>query len=766
MTDIEKNALGSERVTMLWLGAILAAAALVYARSLNYGLVNWDDGLARLDMYGGGLGARELWSILTPRLSTTYQPVRELTTAVTASLYPRWGWIPYHVVSVLLYLGSAAFLFFVLKKTLSRAESGLDSGGQALAALAGTAFFALHPGHAEVVAWTLGQKDALVGFFYIAAVYFHVRPEKPALRDMLATLACFLLALGSKPSAVSLPLVLAAHDFIFRPSSFRRPALKLNLALYGVLVLPALAAVAWFVGTTARTGAVLLEGGLMDRLGRTAAAVNFSALKMVLPVNLTMRYPAFSFGGATDPWLWLQFCLAAVLVVFTVRGTLRGRVWAFFCFWALLALLPNSNLVPIRIERADRYYYLSSMGFAGCAGWAVARLHALAGERRHVVTAALALAFAALALASFRQVGYWKDAPTAWGRVVSLYPDMSLGSVSLGESWLAAGQEDLALETWQPLLLHRPPNRLALNGTVRIFLRRGQTERAVEFLQLGLHHYPGDDGLSEMLALTYARFGNRRKALETVEAWKQSNPDSRRADIVLAGLHGAQGETQAAVEAMFSHLERNPRDIDAMTELAAILIGRGDHARAESLIDRADGINPARDRNRLVRAYLYSRTGRRREAFEIYSGFPVGKLDVRGLEYMGAWFFGAEDYERALGYFSEVTERHPTLATGHNNRAVTLESMGRLEEAEAGYARAVELDSSYADAWYNRGNALDALGRPGAARESYARADSLVGGRDPAIIEALLRVSRTLGDSLGAIGVERRLKGVSAAGDN
>ena len=67
-------------------------------------------------------------------------------------------------------------------------------------------------------------------------------------------------------------------------------------------------------------------------------------------------------------------------------------------------------------------------------------------------------------------------------------------------------------------------------------------------------------------------------------------------------------------------------------------------------------------------------------------------------------------------------ELAPQDSESHNNLGVTFEGLGRLEEAEASYRKAVKLKSDYYEAHNNLGNTLKELGRLKEAEASYRQA--------------------------------------------
>ena len=82
----------------------------------------------------------------------------------------------------------------------------------------------------------------------------------------------------------------------------------------------------------------------------------------------------------------------------------------------------------------------------------------------------------------------------------------------------------------------------------------------------------------------------------------------------------------------------------------------------------------------------------------------------------------------------------PDYAEAHNNLGITLQELGRLDEAEVSYTQAVALKPDYAEAHYNLGNTLKELGRLDEAEASYIQAIAL----KPDFAEACSNLGNTL----------------------
>ncbi|MEA2064345.1 MAG: tetratricopeptide repeat protein [Gemmatimonadota bacterium] len=758
MTDKKNN------LSRLCLVLVLLGTVLIYARTFDYGTVNWDDRLSRkYEQTGTRLGLDRLAGIITPSIQGTYQPVRELTSVLLARTSSPGTWWPYHLVSIALYLGTVLLFYLTLRLLFRRLGLTGEKGGGEWGALLGTAFFAFHPAHVEVVAWTLGQKDTLVGFFYLGSFYFYARPEGfVRRRDLIVSLVFYFLALGSKPSAVSLALVLPIYDRLFRPFLFERTHRLKLIAAYLLYFLPAAAGALLISLSTTRLS---LGAEPVEWIVKVAGAISFSAAKLLYPVNLCLRYPAFGYGGHDALRGFLLLAAAALIVFFTFRAWFKHKPWVFFACWALVALLPNMNLVPIRIERADRYFYLASIGFSALAGYAGLYLYCVAGRIAKTILRPLFLTvLLCLGVISCHQAGFWRDGPAAWNRVLALYPDLIIARVALGHSYVQQGGNERALEVYRPLLERSPPNVEALMGAAQVLHARGDTDGSLRLLRMAHSLSPTDYDLVEMLARQLIVRGDLFEAQPLARGWVSAEPSNSRARLLETEISLRLGDPASAAAVLDSLLESDPGNLGAECLRARMFLTRGEVDQAERLLLGLVEKNPGFRDAWMLLARLYGSTVRDRQAEDIYSCYSLLELDQAGLEFMGARHLARGDLDRALEKFLELLRRRPRMARGYNNAAVVYERMERYTCADSLYRKAIELDSAYVDAFYNRGNLLRLTGRPLEALDLYRRADSLAGGTDRAVIEKLADTFAETGDRRSARRCLERLKKLKPQG--
>ena len=92
---------------------------------------------------------------------------------------------------------------------------------------------------------------------------------------------------------------------------------------------------------------------------------------------------------------------------------------------------------------------------------------------------------------------------------------------------------------------------------------------------------------------------------------------------------------------------------------------------------------------------------------------------------MGVTLQNLGRFNEAEASYRHATTLVPDLAEAHNNLGNMLKDLGRFGEAEASYAQAIVSEPNFAEAHCNLGNALLELGRLEEAEASYAQAIAL-----------------------------------------
>ena len=548
---------------------VAALAVLPFLPSLNGQFLNWDDGINFVTNSGfRGLGWTQLHWMATTTLLGHWVPLTWLSLGVNYALggLDPWG---YHAGNVLLHSANAAVFYLVARRLLRAAwgaavpEAAL-TGGALFAAL----IFAVHPLRVESVAWITERRDLLSGFFFLLAVWSYLRAvsEAPAPRPgwRALSLAAFAAALASKASTLMLPAVLLLLDLY----PLGRRARGLGVLAREKVAYVALAALAGVIALIAlRSGWAMTsygEVGLPGRLALMTFSFTFYPWKWLWPVGLSPMYEL----PYTVRLLESRFLapLAIFPLVTLALIAVRRRWPAGLAAWVYSALmvLPVSGAAHAGFQMAaDRYSYLSGLGFALLAGGALILLQraGASGRLRPGLAAALmvtaALVVVVLGADTWRQNRVWRDSETLWRWAVDVDPECALCHNNLGSA-LAVGA---------------PPSPAAVAEAEAHF------RRAIELR-------PERDEPYNNLGGTLALQGRLDESAAAFEAFLKRRPNIGLAWASLGGVYVRQGRFGDAIPALRRSLQLNPALDGARKDLALALDGQ---ARSQGTAQRTEG---------------------------------------------------------------------------------------------------------------------------------------------------------------------------------
>jgi Flp pilus assembly protein TadD len=593
----------SEQTSRLvrWLPILAVVLAFVaFLPALRAGFVNWDDEASFLTNTAyRGLGWTELRWAFTTTLLGHWSPLVWVTWSLNwclGGLEP-WG---YHFGNVLIHSASVALVWLIAYRLLGvasgeSASSATTAAGATVAALV----WGLHPLQVEAVAWASARRDLLCGFFYLLAVLAYLRGIASGAaiegRWWALSLAAFAAALSSKSIAMTLPLSLLLLDVY----PLDRRGLGWLVLLREKLPYAAVAAAAGIVAflTRQETGNITgyAQYGPEARLALGAYAWWFSLWKFLWPTGLSPMYelpPHVEIAQAR----WLIPVLAALAVTIGLV-LLRPRWPAGFGAWtySIIVLLPISGAVHSGHQlTADRYSYLSSLGFAIVVGaalvWALRRAGPDPAWRwiRPVVWTAAILAVIALGTITRAQTGIWKDSETLWRRAVEVDPACSLCESNLGRVVARPGRFPEAEAHVQRAIALRPDRPGPHENLGAIMLAQGRDGEAEQHFRQAAMLEPDRAVSRNALGVALARQGRDREAEAEFREAARLSPRLVDAPANLGVLYARQGRLEEAIGSLRQALALDTRRPAVRAELGRALRGRAIELVRERRLDDAE----------------------------------------------------------------------------------------------------------------------------------------------------------------------------------
>lgn len=481
---------------------ILMAAA-VYYPALQNGFVGYDDSAyLAVDPTAGWMGPHH----------GQYTPLVFLSFALEKLFF---GMDPFffHATNILLHSLNTFFIFLIVGRL----------GAGTFTRILATLFFAVHPLHAEAVAWVTSRKDLLYAFFFFASFFYWIKwTGLCRIRYYVLSFSCFLFSLLSKPMAVSLPAVLLLYEIGERgPTGIRW---KEWVPFAGSALITLLAALHFHPASAAR---VWSAAGTSQVVYNISIAPFFYLFKLCWPVRLSALYPVtwdrWDFGGCIVVMIVLLTGVAAAIKKRT-RDPRTRRVMAAVAFY-FVALAPALPLFRVTHSPvADRYAYVAS------AGWCWAFAETLDGIRaglavspaaRFFLRAALITGCLSLATLTWVRSSVWRDTLSLWDDVISKYKNVEMAYLNRGEYYHQVRQYDKALADMGCAIALAPDRTHAFNNRGSVYYAIGDYGKAVTDFNRALELDPEQGGIYYNKARALSAAGRQHEALENFQKAKK-----------------------------------------------------------------------------------------------------------------------------------------------------------------------------------------------------------------------------------------------------
>jgi hypothetical protein len=456
----------------------LGLAATLYAPTLDRGIVNYEDPWLYRDNFvvqdASLASVRTIFcdlDVTSPAryaLAPEYLPIRDLSVMLDFAV---WGsWYPgFHLTNLVLYLASIALLYAMLD------AFGVDRTIVGLAVLV----WAIHPAHAESVAW-LSERKGLLGVVFACAAglgYARFRAGRSALWLVGAALATVAAVWSKAPAAFAIA-ALAGLEVVLpaRRVSWRRSLIGLGtLALVGSA---AFAPVVMMASNAEVIGGSSAVPG--NRLATVLGIHGFYLELGAMGLRNAVSYPIAKGGPSVFQIVLGALGLVAVVAALAPRlGRFRPPppLRAAAVLW-LFGWLPVSHLVlPLHmVAIADRYALFATIGVALAIAVGVRQL----GPRLQIFVGGAVVAIGCAR--TFDAQARWGSTLALWERAVDVSPDDGKAWSMYAEALSEAGEPELAEAAVEEGLTHTRAPRLLLRRAL-LLLDAGRRAEALPLFE-------------------------------------------------------------------------------------------------------------------------------------------------------------------------------------------------------------------------------------------------------------------------------------------
>lgn len=566
---------------------------LCFANTLGNGFTYDDNAIVRTNPRIRSLtNLREIWltdwwyervedePILDPARDRLYRPLTLFSFALNYAVH---GLRPlgYHAANVLLH-AAVCLLVWCFARRLANDD--------AVAAVA-ACLFAVHPIHSEAVAGIVGRGEILAAGFLLLGLLVLLRRGQPAGGRRAALAApLFFAALLAKETAVCFPAV--ALVTLHAANCDRRPPLRWWLTHLAWLLVPLavyfplryVALEEHFVRDKLISilFVPLHDADLAGRLHGPLTILGHYARLLLVPNRLSCDYGLGVFDPRQGPELMtlLGVASAAVLIVALLGYRRSAPTWRRLAllsamFLASYALISNTVLL-IGVSLAERLMYWPSVPVLLAIAVAVVTLWRKycgpggALQRRATLLCVFGvLLLLALGVRSVVRNSDWKSDERLFRADLQIYPDNAHLNNSLAQ-----------IVIWRANRTAEPQARAELIAEAQFLLERALRVES---------RYP--DALKQ-LGMVYILRGETERAVRYLESSLLLNPADKETQRLLVRLRGDVQATEVRAAELQREVERRPDDPALRLKLSEVLIGLGQNYEALQQCEQAVRLAP------------------------------------------------------------------------------------------------------------------------------------------------------------------------------
>lgn len=609
---------------------------------------------------------------------------RPLTQVMFAIEYQIFGLNPFigHFINVLIFILTSLLLYHILRRLLAPYNRSQWLGSLAFLT---TILFIVHPIHTEVVA-NIKSRDELMSLLgSLGALWFVIRyleTKKPIL--LIGIFSVFSIALFSKENAITFVAIIPFVLWFFYKSTWRE-----YLSITAPLIIASIAFIAirtHMLGGMFNTeiASEILNDPFINVPKSTAIATVIYTwgkylVLLIFPHPLTHDYypfqiPYFQFS---DPIIILLTIFFITIVILTLWGTLKKKLWSFAVLFALISFSIQSNLVfNIGTFMNERFVFVPSIGVALLIGMLLTKLM----EKKQIKSIVTVSIFIILGLYGGKTISRnyaWENDRTLFLTDVktstnSIKCNVSAGGMSLE---MAVAEKD-------------PSKKSELLTQSMKYLTKAQKlypQNFYAWFLMGNGYVELKEWASALIYYRQAFLINRESpevrgnvSLVAQQSWKANlfdvSADSYR---LLSEIEPTNEEYQLMVADAYSRINKGKAD-SALVIINNVLTKNPNNASAWSKKGEIYG----RVYNNLQEAEL-----------NLLKSIDLDPKNLSANENLGIVFGIKKNFERSIYYFNQALKIDSTQARIYLNIAGTYNAMGNKGEAERYKSKAKQYEN-------------------------------------------------------------------------
>ncbi len=563
----------------LHFGIIILLILLAYYKIFSAGFMPWDDTeyvLQNRDVHA--LSAENISKWFSSFYIGNYQPITIFSYALD---YAFGGSEPfvYHLVNVLLHIGSALLLYSIIARLSGNKMVGLFTA----------LLFALHPSQTESVSWVAERKNVLYGLFYLLSIWWYIRySENKKWKWYGLMCAAALASMLSKGTAVALPLSLLAIDII-QGKSWRNLQTWLEK-----LPLFALSLVFGIIAIQAQAHDDFLNLNPQTSFFHTICFATYAywsyIFQLFFPYHLSVLYPHPLGLEAIHVVALIALIGLAIGCYFLFKKKERMLLGGLLFYTVNIALVLQFIQFG-KVLTADRYLYIPCIGIWLPAVYYLLHFFQKRGKEIVAFVTLSCVCFLFTALTFFRNY-IWLSEFNFWNDVIETFPESTVAQYTMGGIYMKIGKYDEALEHINKALEIDPQNYRAYYNLALLYQRTGKPRQAMDALNQSIRIANFSKALFSR-GIMLQQNNQPKEALQDFKNVIIQEPENAKAYFLKGKSHETLGNLNAAMDAYNTAISLNDEEPLFFLQRGLLLARGRKMQNAMADLDRTITLDPS-----------------------------------------------------------------------------------------------------------------------------------------------------------------------------
>jgi len=405
---------------------IIVISVLSFSNSIKNNFVNWDDDILVLNNDDiKSLKKDNFSAFFSNYYVGHYHPLTMISYAIDygiGELKPK----VYHIHNLILHILNSILLLLIFFHFFKRIDIAL------LLVL----LFAVHPLKVESVSWISERKDLLYSFYYLGGIlsYLYYLKNDRKIKYIILCFILFILALLSKTSAVTLPVILLLIDYYYKPKAFLKSILE-KIPFFIVSIAFGIFTI-YILKESDAIYDISDKYNFVDRLFLPFYAIAFYIVKLFVPFDLSASYFFTEKINGLLPWYYYASPIVIVIAIFLIKKTKEIRKELIFGFlFFLISIFLFLQILPSgRVIVADRYAYIPYIGLLFIIGKLfLLKTENKKGKKNKRTYISIIVIFIIVFIFQTRERNkVWQNGETLFTDIINDYPKNSIGYVNRG----------------------------------------------------------------------------------------------------------------------------------------------------------------------------------------------------------------------------------------------------------------------------------------------------------------------------------------------